>query len=219
MDSPSESLLKTIMALPDIGWYYGNITVEQAELLLKNEPNGAFLIRDSSDSENIRDIFTITFKIRNCFGSVRIDYAKGFFSLSLQDPGLPLFRTLMDLVSYCLERSVKYKQPVCILTGHSQHNNVNLYLTKAVSRYKQMHSLMYLCREAVHKYVTVDKFPKLGLPTRLVQYYITKNPFFDEQLHVAWDQSCVLDGASEETRSSNGSGSLQLDTAGENNRS
>lgn len=209
-DREQDGLLETIKALPSLGWYYGNITVEQAELVLKNEPNGAFLIRDSSDSDNIRDIFTVTFKIRNCYGSVRIDYAKGFFSLSLQDPGLPLFPTLMGLVNYCLERSVVHKQPVCILTGHSQNNNVSLYLTKLVSRQLRMHSLMYLCREAVHKSVTVDKITQLGLPVRLVKYYMCNNPYFDEQ--ILYGPTTTAESRSQPDRLS--SNSLEMETAG-----
>lgn len=207
-DRERNGLLETITTLPSCGYYYGNITVEQAETLLKNEPNGAFLIRDSSDSDNPRDIYTITFKVRNCFGSVRIDYAKGFFSLSLQDPGLPIFPTLMELVSYCLERSVVHKQPVCVLTGHTQNNNVNLYLTKPVSRHVRMHSLMYLCRGAVHKYITTDRMAQLGLPSRLVTYYMKHNPLFDEQLSYDEPQPDRV------SQASSSSGSLQLETAG-----
>lgn len=198
-------LLETIKALPSLGWYYGNISVQQAERILQNEPNGAFLIRDSSDSDNISDIFTVTFKIRSSFGSVRIDYARGFFSLSLQDPGLPLFPTLMALVSYCYERSVVLKQPVCVLTGHTQNNNVSLYLTKPVSRHLKMHSLMYLCREKIHKSVTCDKLTQLGLPTRLVQYYMKNNPYFDEQQAYEPLPDRVSQGSST---------SLQVDTTG-----
>ena len=208
-EKEQNGLLETITALPSLGFYYGNVTVDQAEFLLKNEPNGAFLIRDSSDSDDIRDIFTITFKILNCFGSVRIDYAKGYFSLSLQDPGLPLFFTLMDLVSYCLERSVIQKQPVCVLTGHSKHNNVSLFLTKPVSRHIKTHSLMYLSRAAIHRYVTRDKISKLGLPSRLVHHYMLNNPYFDEQ---EWEEESDIVSQGTE-RSASVSGSLQLDTA------
>lgn len=207
--SDSSGLLETLVALPKLGWYYGNIAVEQAELLLKSEPNGSFLVRDSSDSKDPRDIFTVTFKMLNCFGSVRIDYAKGFFSLSLQDPGLPMFRTLMDLIAYCLYRSVKLRQPVCILTGHSQHNNVSLYLTRPVSRHTKMHSLMYYCREAVSELVTRDKLDKLGLPVRLVDHFVSKNPHFDEQLYHEWESVESEDVLSQSTNSS-----LQLDTSG-----
>ena len=52
-DIEHKGLLETIKALPTLGWYYGNITVDEAETILKNEPNKAFLVRDSSDSDVI----------------------------------------------------------------------------------------------------------------------------------------------------------------------
>lgn len=204
-----DGLLETIMALPTLGYYYGNLTVEQAEYILRNEQNGSFLIRDSSDSDNIRDIFTVTFKVRNCFGSVRIDYAKGFFSLSLQDPGLPLFPTLMGLVAYCMERSVVFKQPVCVLTGHTQNNNVSLYLTKPISRHLRTHSLMYCCREALKNFVTADKLTQLALPSRIVEFYLSRNALFDEQLEYEQPAQSA-DRVSQQSSSS----SLQIDTGG-----
>ena len=175
-------MLDTIRTLPTQGWYYGNITLAEAERLLKDEPNGAFLVHDSADSNSTTDLFTITFKISNRYGSVRVDYAKGYFSLSLQDPGLPLFRTMMDLVCFCYNVSVVQKRPVCVLTGHAHHNNVHLYLTKPVSRHKQLHSLQFFCRASLHKFITQDKFECLPLPKRLVEVYLKRNPHFDEQL-------------------------------------
>ena len=188
--------------------------MDEAERLLRDEPNGAFLVRDSSDSSSKTDLFTITFKITNKFGSVRIDYAKGYFSLSLQDPGLPLFRTVMDLVSYCYHCSVVQKLPVCVLTGHSQHQDVHLYLTKPVSRLRQMHSLQFLCRDAIHNYVTKDHFDHLGLPKRLLECYMLNNPLYDEHLFPVFEEDSNEDSMtqSEDSRSSGSRNSLQLDT-------
>ena len=207
-------LLETIETLPSRGWYYGNITVDEAERLLRDEPNGSFLVRDSSDSQNRTDLFTITFKIHNRFGSVRVDYAKGYFSLSMQDPGLPLFRTMMDLIDYCYNRSVLQKLPVCILSGHRQNQDVHLYLTKPVCRLRQSHSLMYLCRQSLHKVVTKDKLDQLGLPKRLTDCYVAQNPFFDEQLFPLYDEEEEDEPSiSEDARSSGSSrNSLQIDT-------
>ena len=56
-----------------MGWYYGNISVAEAERLLKEERNGAFLVRDSSDSENRNDLFAITFKLQDRYGSVQVE--------------------------------------------------------------------------------------------------------------------------------------------------
>ena len=208
-------LLETIQALPSAGWYYGNITVAQAECLLKDEPNGAFLVRDSSDSTSITDLYTITFKIHNRFGSVRVDYSKGYFSLSLLDPGLPLFRTMMDLISYCYNCSVVQKQPVCVLTGH--HQDVHLYLTKPVTRKRKMHSLQHYCREVIHSYVTQDKLDKLGLPQRLVEHYVRHNPYYDEQVFSVDEgkervEQEVKFSKAPDAQSTGSRNSLQLDT-------
>ncbi len=204
-------LLDTITKLPLQGWYYGNISLAQAERLLRDEPNGAFLVHDSVDSSSTTELFTITFKISYRFGSVRVDYAKGYFSLSLQDPGLPLFKTMMDLVSFCYHMSTVQKKPVCVLTGHSgQHRNIHLYLTKPVSRHKQMHSLQFLCRDAIRKIVTRDRLDSLPLPKHLLELYTNRNPLFDEQLFPLEEKVCC----SEDARSDGGSSrnSLALDT-------
>ena len=179
----TSGLLRTITALPDMGYYYGDISVPAAEALLSGEPNGAFLVRDSSDSQSASDLFTITFKIQNKYGSVRVDYAKGFFSLSLQDRGLPLFPTLMELIQFCQHRSRVQKLPVCVLTGHQRNQDVHLYLTKPVNRLTKTHSLQYLCRRSLYRYVTRDALYQLGLPKRLVDFYLVQNPYFDEQLY------------------------------------
>ena len=208
----TSGLLDTILTLPSVGYYYGDITVADAEAMLQGEPNGAFLVRDSSDSQSNSDLFTITFKIQNRFGSVRVDYAKGYFSLSLQDPGLPLFHTLMDLVAYCQHRSTVQKLPVCILTGHRQNQDVHLYLTRPVSRERQIHSLMYLCRQALHSFVTRDVLHKLGLPKRLVEFYVSQNPYFDEQLYPTEEEDDWSRERDIETQSAGSRNSLQLDT-------
>lgn len=213
----TNGLLRTMLALPDTGYYYGDITVLEAEAMLQGEPNGAFLVRDSSDSQSNSDLFTITFKIQNKFGSVRVDYAKGYFSLSLQDPGLPRFHTLMDLISYCRHRSTTHKLPVCILTGHRRNHDVHLYLTKPVCRFRQMHSLQYLCRRSIHRFVTRDVLDKLGLPKRLVEYYVSQNPYFDNQLYPVTEDDDEWKFGDIDSQSAGSRNSLQLDTGNPHN--
>jgi hypothetical protein len=201
-------LQETLKALPSIGWYYGNITVDEAERLLQDEPNGAFLVRDTTDSPKHTELFTITFKIRSCCGSLRVDYSKGYFTLSLSDPGLPLFRTLMDLVGYSLNRSVVQRKPVCVLTGQHQSRNVFLYLTKPVNRHYKMHSLQHHCRRAIRENVTLDKIPHLPLPQHLIENYIMHNPLFDAQLYPIDED----DNHSEMSSSSTNTTDVELDT-------
>ncbi len=207
-------LLETITTLPSQGWYYGPISQLQAERLLSNEPNGAFLVHDSVDTNSTTELFTITFKISNHFGSVRVDYAKGYFSLCIADPGLPLFKTLMDLVSFCHHLSTVQKRPVCVLTGNGQTHNVHLYLTKLVSRHRQLHSLQFLCRNTLHKLVTKDKLELLPLPKRLLELYVSRNPLFDEQLFPCEEGGWLDTDTLSQSSGSSSHNSFALDTAG-----
>ncbi len=176
-------LHETILKLPKMGWYYGNIAVEEAERILQDEPNGAFLVRDTNDSPKHTELYTITFKLRGRCGSVRIEYARGYFTLSLADAGLPLFRTIMDLIGYCHTRSVVQKKAVCILSGQNNSRDLYLFLKKPINRFTKMHSLQHFCRLNIHEYLTLDKIPQLPLPKRLMESYVMHNPLFDEDLH------------------------------------
>ena len=205
--SVQSGLQESLATLPTVGWYYGNISVAQAERLLQDEPNGAFLVRDTTDSPKHSELFTITFKIRNRCGSVRVDYSKGYFTLSLDDPGLPLFRTMMDLIGYCVNRSTVHKKPVCVLTGHHHSRNVYLYLTKPVNRHIKVHSLHHYCRKTIHDHVTQDKIPYLPLPRHLLDGYVLHNPLYDTDLY-ALDEDDTQSQMSVSTNSTD----LDLDT-------
>ena len=189
--SYSSGLQETLSSLPKIGWYYGHITVPEAERILRDEPNGSFIVRDTPPDpqrgtrSNTTDLFTITFKLRGRCGSIRVDYSKGYFTLSLSDPGLPLFRTMMDLVGYCTNRSAVQKKPVCVLTGQqeTQTHNLYLYLTKPVNRHTRVHTLQHSCRQALHRYLTLDKMSSLPLPKHLLEGYMIQNPLYDANIY------------------------------------
>ena len=68
--------------------------------------------------------------------------------------------------------------PPCSQASHHQ----GLYFTKPVSQHKQMHLLMFLCHEVVHKHITRNNLDELGLPKRLVELYVSENPLIDKQL-------------------------------------
>ena len=174
----------TLQALPKQGWYYGNISVEQCKLILKNEITGTFLIRDSPDSDNHGNKFSLMYKVQNyCYFTV-IDYADGYFSFQNSPRNFPMFRTLMDLVSFCCTSCSTCKRPMCTLRAYFPYNIEQVSLIKTVSRHDKMHSLMFLCREVISQFVTSDNFSQLGLPVRLVENYLKKNPHFDEQLYI-----------------------------------
>lgn len=56
------------------GWYWGPISGEAAEKVLSNEPDGSFIVRDSSDHHYI---FSLTFRLNGCVRHVRIEHDQG----------------------------------------------------------------------------------------------------------------------------------------------
>jgi len=176
----SSGLKDTLAHLGDYGWYYGNITIEQAERLLRNEPDGSFLVRDCNEPDKLTELYTITFKVNGCFGSCNVDYAKGVFSLCLDDTGLPLFRRLADLVYHSVHRSVVDKEPVCTVMSNWTGQEIQLFLKKPISRFRTLHSLQYHCRIKLHEMYTRDKLEQLPLPQKLIQNYILKSPYYED---------------------------------------
>lgn len=58
----------------ECGWYWGPISSEAAEKILSNEPDGSFIVRDSSDDHYI---FSLSFKLSGCIRHVRIEQYQG----------------------------------------------------------------------------------------------------------------------------------------------
>ena len=64
----------SIEKVKDCGWYWGPISGDKAEKLLANEPEGSFIVRDSSDEHYI---FSLTFKLNGSVRHVRIEHDQG----------------------------------------------------------------------------------------------------------------------------------------------
>lgn len=60
--------------LKQYGWYWGPISGEAAEKILSNEPDGSFIVRDSSDDHYI---FSLSFRLNSCVRHVRIEHDQG----------------------------------------------------------------------------------------------------------------------------------------------
>ena len=56
------------------GWYWGPLSGESAERILAGEPDGSFVVRDSSDHHYI---FSLTFKLNGFVRHVRIEHDQG----------------------------------------------------------------------------------------------------------------------------------------------
>ena len=88
--------------LEESGWYYGQMTWLQSTNMLKNSPEGTFLVRDSSDP---RFLYTLSVQRGPDDGptSVRIHFSDGKFRLDAEDKIqnlMPSFTSIADLVEY-----------------------------------------------------------------------------------------------------------------------
>lgn len=122
------------------GWYWGPISCQAAEKILSNEPDGSFIVRDSSDDHYI---FSLTFKLNNCVRHVRIEQDKGTFSFGQ----LAKFkaRTIVEFIEQALEysRSGRY---LFFLHRRPEHGPMRVQLKNPVSRFKHIQSLQHMCR-------------------------------------------------------------------------
>ncbi|KAJ8737570.1 hypothetical protein PYW08_000165 [Mythimna loreyi] len=164
----------SIQKVKDYGWYWGPISVEAAEKILSNEPDGSFIVRDSSDDHYI---FTLTFKL-NGLRHVRIEHDQGNFCFG----GCTMFKaqTIVEFIENAVEtsRSGRY---LFFLNLRPVLGPVRVQLLYPVSRFKRVQSLQHMCRFVILKYVRRDLISNLPLPRRLVDY-LSATHYYSELL-------------------------------------
>jgi len=130
-------------------------------MLLMNEPDGSFVVRDSSDS---RYIFSLTFKLHGTIRHVRIEHNQGknlilgqlyyIFNLNFCDisgnfsfGSFTKFKsnTIVDFIENAVEhsRSGRY---LFFLHRRPVFGPMQVQLLHPVSRFKQVQSLQHLSR-------------------------------------------------------------------------
>jgi hypothetical protein len=90
----------TTQSLAQTGWYYENFTSQDAKLLLEKEPEGTFIIRDSSDSNYL---YSLSVRTSRGTTSARIVYHKGTFQLDSDErcsARMPKFDSVVHLVDF-----------------------------------------------------------------------------------------------------------------------
>ncbi|XP_055304148.1 putative uncharacterized protein DDB_G0277255 [Sitodiplosis mosellana] len=164
-----------IEKVKEYGWYWGPISSEAAEKILSNEPDGSFIVRDSSDDHYI---FSLTFKLNNCVRHVRIEQDQGTFSFG----SCAKFksRTIMEFIENAVEssRSGRY---LFFFHRRPEHGPMRVQLTNPVSRFKHIQSLQHMCRFVIRRAVVrKDLIQTLPLPRRLHDYLSYKNCYSEQ---------------------------------------
>ncbi|KAL0280522.1 UNVERIFIED_CONTAM: hypothetical protein PYX00_001791 [Menopon gallinae] len=165
----------SIEKVKDYGWYWGPISGEAAEKILSNEPDGSFIVRDSSDDYYI---FSLTFKLNSVIRHVRIEHDQGKFSFGSSHRFKS--NTIVDFIESAVEhsRSGRY---LFFLHRRPVLGPMRVQLLHPVSRFKQVQSLQHMCRFVILKFVRKDLIRDLPLPGRVLDY-LCKQDYYSEHL-------------------------------------
>ncbi|XP_013780675.1 uncharacterized protein LOC106465027 [Limulus polyphemus] len=165
-DSPKTvSITEELFKLSKCGWYWGPITRSEAEEKLSDQPDGAFLVRDSSDD---RYLLSLSFRSYGRTLHTRIEHCNGLFSFYAQ-PEPEGHSSIVDLI----EQSMNYSQSGVFCYSRSRYRGSPSFpvrLTKAMSRFTQVRTLQYLCRFVIRQYTRFDHIQHLPLPARIKGY-------------------------------------------------
>ncbi|KAM7538108.1 hypothetical protein Aperf_G00000072246 [Anoplocephala perfoliata] len=176
--------LQNINQLKRTGWYWGPLTIEEAELLLKDRPNGSFLVRDSGHELYI---LSVSFRAENRTYHTRIEHMGGKFGFAVQGDS-ETSSSIAQFIDHVIAESERgrtrfFLRQSALTTSSSNDLNgerttnqleneghVEARLLYPVSRFLVVHSLAHLCRFEILLKVRKDQIDQLPLPDRLKKY-------------------------------------------------
>lgn len=156
------SLSHILRQLKMCGWYWGDLSSEEAEDVLKNTQDGSFILRDSADACHL---FTLSLKAKNLVVSVRVAFSRGQFKLdSLRQEDSPGFENMVDLVDYYLADK---RREFYVAVPDMEEFAVSLLYPV----WKEVPTLQHLCRRCiVQRCRTAEELDSLPLPPHLIRF-------------------------------------------------
>jgi len=166
LNVPSEVSRRTVLAnekfnLARYGWFWGPLTRTEAAERLRDQPDGSFLIRDSSSD---RYIFTLSFRSYGKTLHCHIQYNCGVFSIGDQQ-GSTVAELILKVNDISKEKIFSYSSSENPAVPHFP-----VRLIKPVSRFTEVRSLQYLCRFLIRQFINVNNIDKLPLPEAIKGY-------------------------------------------------
>ena len=163
------SLSHILRRLKMCGWYWGDLSSQQANDILKNAQDGSFILRDSTDACHL---FTLSLKANSLVISVRVAFSRGQFKLdSCHQEDCPSFDSVVDLIDYYLDDDPTHEFYVTV------PDIGEFPVTLKHPIWKEVPTLQHLCRKSIVNCCKVTgKLHQLPLPPHLIRYLLEFAP-------------------------------------------
>ncbi|XP_077997549.1 uncharacterized protein LOC144450730 [Glandiceps talaboti] len=172
--SPTESdfdpskFTSSLRKLSECGWYWGPMNWDDAEAKLADTPDGAFLVRDSS---NERYILSLSFRSQGTTHHTRIEHSQGMFGFWSQ-PQSHGSASIVEFIEKAMQHSKNGKFLYFLRPRFPGAPPVPVQLTKPISRFKRVQTLQHMCRFLIRRLVRIDHIQTLPLPRRVKEYLL-----------------------------------------------
>nr|VZI28339.1 unnamed protein product [Spirometra erinaceieuropaei] len=197
------AFLQNMNQLKRTGWYWGPLTIDEAERLLMNRQDGSFLVRDSGHELYI---LSLSFRAQNRIYHTRIEHSGGKFSFSVQGDTETTSTSIAQFINHVIADSARgrtrfflrqsilsppmgarvadpqggtQEQQAGVEEEQNETRHVEARLLYPVSRFMIVQSLAHLCRFEILLRVRRDHIEKLPIPKRL-QEYLQERQYYTE---------------------------------------
>ncbi|XP_067830702.1 suppressor of cytokine signaling 1-like [Heptranchias perlo] len=154
-----EMVNRTLRTLNESGFYWGPLSVERAHAMLTTEPVGTFLVRDSTQADQL---FSLSIRAEKEPVSMRIMFKKEHFWFNNAH-----FDCVVKLLEYCMDSTAK--KPFLFEGG------VSVVFSKPL-RMNPVPKLQELCRKNIICHFGTDGIRNLPLVPTL-RKYVEEFPF------------------------------------------
>uniref|UniRef100_F6QHE0 Suppressor of cytokine signaling n=1 Tax=Ciona intestinalis TaxID=7719 RepID=F6QHE0_CIOIN len=189
-----QEFVDSLKALKQCGWYWGNMSWEDAESMLAQRPGeeGVFLVRDSQDPLHI---LTLTIRsVELSIHHVRVEHTEGKFQLYDPDRGVSRgaancvrHPNIVTFIKLAMKHSRSGTFIYFIKTRNMGVPPVQIRLLTPISRFTCVKSLKYYVRFTIRDSVPYDSITNLPIPHDLKEYLLN-SPYFD----ATEDLQCAL---------------------------
>lgn len=133
---------------------------------LDSAPDGAFLLRDSSDD---RYLFSLSFRSQGKVHHTRIEHYKGTFNFTSQSSFLSS-TSIVELIERAMIYSQTHPYVSCLQPRPPGLNPIPIQLLYPVTRSVVLPSLQQLCRATIVRSVRIEDIDRLPITDRLKNY-------------------------------------------------